>query len=301
MSFRERLQSWRYNLVPDHLVGEILTKRWTDNAIPFLALVVDVGDLRLGHSGLLQADVAAGIDPPARRILHGRHRHDGRDAGRRHRPLGRLDLRAVLLLRRLRLLHPRTVDLAGAGRLARHRPRLRRHQRLPGRLSAAARLSHHAGHLHHRPRAVRHPRHHLCRRRAALARPRRMCSDFIGDGTFWGLSVSVLAGHRPRHRHPYRADALAARLARAGGRRLAALGAQCRHPRAPHRVHDLCLLRLLRLDRRLPHRLPAERGRAGHRPQPRDHGADGGGGRRRQPRRRARLGRQGADGRHHRA
>ena len=41
MSFRERLQSWRYNLVPDHLVGEILTKRWTDNAIPFLALVVD--------------------------------------------------------------------------------------------------------------------------------------------------------------------------------------------------------------------------------------------------------------------
>ncbi|RUX00189.1 ABC transporter permease, partial [Mesorhizobium sp. M8A.F.Ca.ET.059.01.1.1] len=40
MTFRERLQSWRYNLVPDHLVGEILTKRWTDNAIPFLALVV---------------------------------------------------------------------------------------------------------------------------------------------------------------------------------------------------------------------------------------------------------------------
>ena len=27
MSFRERLQSWRYNLVPDHLVGEILTTR----------------------------------------------------------------------------------------------------------------------------------------------------------------------------------------------------------------------------------------------------------------------------------
>ncbi|WP_442582025.1 ABC transporter permease [Mesorhizobium sp. ASY16-5R] len=42
MTFRERLQSWRYNLVPDHLVGEILTKRWTDNAIPFLALVITV-------------------------------------------------------------------------------------------------------------------------------------------------------------------------------------------------------------------------------------------------------------------
>jgi ribose transport system permease protein len=42
MQFRERLQAWRYNLVPDHLIGEILTKRWTDNAIPFLALVVTV-------------------------------------------------------------------------------------------------------------------------------------------------------------------------------------------------------------------------------------------------------------------
>lgn len=42
MTFRERLQAWRYNLIPDHLVGEILTKRWTDNAIPFLALVITV-------------------------------------------------------------------------------------------------------------------------------------------------------------------------------------------------------------------------------------------------------------------
>jgi ribose transport system permease protein len=42
MSFRERLQRLRYNYVPDHLIGEILTKRWTDNAIPFLALVATV-------------------------------------------------------------------------------------------------------------------------------------------------------------------------------------------------------------------------------------------------------------------
>ena len=42
MKLRERLQAWRYNLVPDHLIGEILTKRWTDNAIPFLALVITV-------------------------------------------------------------------------------------------------------------------------------------------------------------------------------------------------------------------------------------------------------------------
>ncbi|HKF64221.1 MAG TPA: SMP-30/gluconolactonase/LRE family protein [Dongiaceae bacterium] len=42
MSFGERLQRLRYNYVPDHLIGEILTKRWTDNAIPFLALVATV-------------------------------------------------------------------------------------------------------------------------------------------------------------------------------------------------------------------------------------------------------------------
>ncbi|MGB9140724.1 MAG: ABC transporter permease, partial [Aestuariivirga sp.] len=42
MTFREQLQRWRYNLIPDHLIGEILTKRWTDNAIPFLALVLTV-------------------------------------------------------------------------------------------------------------------------------------------------------------------------------------------------------------------------------------------------------------------
>jgi ribose transport system permease protein len=42
MTFRERLQSWRYNYIPDHLIGEILTKRWTDNAIPFIALLVTV-------------------------------------------------------------------------------------------------------------------------------------------------------------------------------------------------------------------------------------------------------------------
>ena len=42
MTIRERLQAWRYNLIPDHVVGEILTKRWTDNAIPFIALVITV-------------------------------------------------------------------------------------------------------------------------------------------------------------------------------------------------------------------------------------------------------------------
>jgi ribose transport system permease protein len=42
MTLREQATRLRYNLIPDHLIGEILTKRWTDNAIPFLALVITV-------------------------------------------------------------------------------------------------------------------------------------------------------------------------------------------------------------------------------------------------------------------
>ena len=42
MTLRELALRRRYNLIPDHLIGEILTKRWTDNAIPFLALVITV-------------------------------------------------------------------------------------------------------------------------------------------------------------------------------------------------------------------------------------------------------------------
>ncbi|MCL6691728.1 SMP-30/gluconolactonase/LRE family protein [Pseudomonas sp. R3.Fl] len=42
MSLRERIQAWRYNRIPDHLIGELLTKRWTDNAIPFSVLVATI-------------------------------------------------------------------------------------------------------------------------------------------------------------------------------------------------------------------------------------------------------------------
>ncbi|PWE57320.1 ABC transporter permease [Metarhizobium album] len=54
MTFRERLQAWRYNLIPDHLVGEILTKRWTDNAIPFLVLVVTVASFGASIPGFFK-------------------------------------------------------------------------------------------------------------------------------------------------------------------------------------------------------------------------------------------------------
>ena len=42
MSLAETATYWRYRLIPDHVVGEILAKRWIDNAIPFVVLVVVV-------------------------------------------------------------------------------------------------------------------------------------------------------------------------------------------------------------------------------------------------------------------
>jgi ribose transport system permease protein len=42
MSLAEAATYWRYRLIPDHVVGEILAKRWIDNAIPFFVLVVVV-------------------------------------------------------------------------------------------------------------------------------------------------------------------------------------------------------------------------------------------------------------------
>ena len=42
MASSDVLTRLRYRYLPDHVVGEILTKRWIDNAIPFLALVIAV-------------------------------------------------------------------------------------------------------------------------------------------------------------------------------------------------------------------------------------------------------------------
>lgn len=39
MATKDNLLSWRYRLVPDRLLGELLTKSWIDNVIPVLALV----------------------------------------------------------------------------------------------------------------------------------------------------------------------------------------------------------------------------------------------------------------------
>ena len=43
MAVSDTLAYWRYRLVPDHLLGELLTKRWIDSAIPLLILLLVVG------------------------------------------------------------------------------------------------------------------------------------------------------------------------------------------------------------------------------------------------------------------
>ena len=45
MSYYDRLMRFRYDYLPVHLIGEILTKRWIDNLIPFLVLLAVVTTL----------------------------------------------------------------------------------------------------------------------------------------------------------------------------------------------------------------------------------------------------------------
>ncbi len=55
MTLRERALRLRYNYIPDHLIGEILTKRWTDNAIPATALVITIAVFGSAISGFFKA------------------------------------------------------------------------------------------------------------------------------------------------------------------------------------------------------------------------------------------------------
>lgn len=43
MNASEIFARWRYRLVPDHLLGEILAKNWVDNAIPVVILLLVIG------------------------------------------------------------------------------------------------------------------------------------------------------------------------------------------------------------------------------------------------------------------
>jgi ribose transport system permease protein len=42
MRHSDALAKWRHRFIPDHIIGEILTKDWIDTAIPVLMLVLSV-------------------------------------------------------------------------------------------------------------------------------------------------------------------------------------------------------------------------------------------------------------------
>ena len=228
MSLRERVQRLRYNYVPDHLIGEILTKRWADNAIPFLALVITVvgfgtaipgffrpqslsdstrqlGEFSIVVTGLTIVMLGGGIDLSVGSIFA---------------------LSAFAAVSTV-FIFAWPVWAACCGDRDRHR--LRRSQRLPHRLYAPARLPDDVGHPGLRPRPLRHPRRQF-------RRPDPDVEHVLGCLGLHRRRHGLRAvdqrdpRDRDRHRRPCRADPLAHRLAHPGGRRLAPLGPQCRHP-----------------------------------------------------------------------
>ena len=152
---QDALLRLRYRYWPDHLLGEILSKRWTETAIPVIVLLIITVLLSRGDPGLPVAGRPRRYRTAGRRDRLRRARHGAGGDRRRHRPLGRLDVRAV---RFLRAVLPQRAELAGAGGDRRDldlRRAARRGQRLPDRLLAAARLHHDADHADHLPLGLR--------------------------------------------------------------------------------------------------------------------------------------------------
>ncbi len=300
MSFRENFQAWRYNAIPDHLIGEILTKRWIDNAIPFLALVVtlavfgsiipgffnpfslqestrQLGEFAIVVIGLSVVMLGGGIDLSVGSIF----------------ALSAFSTVSVFFIFELPVWLAFVAAVATGIVFGAINGYLVGFLRLRAFLTTLVTFI--IGRALYDILVVNFAS------QVQLSGAMSDVWDFIGADTIFGLSVPVLAAHRAGDHYPCRADAFAPRLAPAGGGRLQALGPQRRHPRAPHRLHELRLLRLLLGRGGLPLRRAPFRGRARHGLGHGDPGADGRRGRRQQPRRRTRLGRQGADGRRHRA
>ena len=124
--------------------------------------------------------------------------------------------------------------------------------------------------------------------------------DFVGAGSVLGVPLSLVVLIVIAIVGSCRHDAAAHRLAHRGGRRIAPRGLQRRHSGAAHGVPVLRRLRHAHRPRRRALCGAAFRRRPRHRRRPRAHGRDGGAARRQQLRRRARLDRQGADGGGHR-
>ena len=192
MAFRERLQAWRYNTIPDHLIGEILTKRWTDNAIPFIALVITVAAFGSAIPGFFKP---YSLQESTRQlgefslVVTG---FDGCHAGRWHRPVGRLHLCARDIRVCWHLLHFRGTSLGLPFGSHRDGRCLWRHQWLSHRLFALCApflttlVTFIIGRALFDILVVQY---------GAETQMSFMSSDlwdFIGDGTLFGFSVPVL-------------------------------------------------------------------------------------------------------------
>ncbi len=154
---RDTLTRLRYRYWPDHLLGEILSKRWTETAIPVIILLIvgfalsrsidhflspssfadtarQAGEIGFIGLGMALVVIAGGID---------------------------LSVGSIFALTDFcALYYPRRARLAGAGGDCGHsdlRRHARRGQRHSDRISAAARLHHHADHPDHLPFGVRSP------------------------------------------------------------------------------------------------------------------------------------------------
>ena len=230
MTFREQFQRWRYNLIPDHMIGEILDQAVDGQCHSVSGAGVHRCWLRHGHSRFLQA--SALIEST--------------------RQLGEFSivvtgLTIVMLAGGIDLSVGSIFALAtfaavssvshfrpcrcGLGLLAAVATGccVWRHQWLSDRLYAPAGLSDHARHAHHRPRGLRHSGGELCRADPACPRHLRHLGFHWRRHGISAFPISVIAPVVIAVVGPYRAHPLAARLAHAGGRWLAPFGAQFGH------------------------------------------------------------------------
>ena len=192
MSASDTIARWRYRCVPDHLLGEILTKRWIDNAIPLLILLAVVavfgslipdffgaasvtdltrqwGEFSLIVLALMIVMVAGGIDLSVGSTF----------------ALGNI---VALALLNVAEWPSAAVDRGDAGL----RRGGRAGQRRARRLSAPARIPHDAGHADHRPGRGRHAAAEIL---GARSPPRFADSDvwyYFGEGTLLGVPFSVV-------------------------------------------------------------------------------------------------------------
>ena len=239
MTIGEWATRLRYRYVPDHVVGEVLGRRWMDNVIPIvllLALVIflaesipnfttlgnlsdtsrQIGEFGLIVIGMTIVMLGGGID---------------------------LSVGSTFALANVTALGAhqcRTLAGGGGGRGDDRRRRSRRSRQRPAyRLSEASSVSDHA----------RHVDPHSVDRRASAA-------DLFGEdrverrgirrlGFYWlrlgiGRSIQRPGPRGGRHHRASRSDPAAHRLAHHGGRRVASRRLQCRHSRAGDRLPDLC-------------------------------------------------------------